>query len=306
MLTGGNHNPVFGPGRTLRALICAALLAYSSSGAIDSSLVSEQPQPKAEITMSRANGQLIIRGVISSEGSREILQGVRSTHFNSDQAGFDVYVTSPLPPRWSLIAETTLTSLAGVPWFEASIRADKISIQGILNDPEQADAIRHALEYAVPKGVGIHLDFLTISAAKSIQELCQERFAALTDNRRITFTASTEDLGLSATGVLDALLEIAIDCPTAQFVIVGHTDSRGDEAANIVLSQRRAAAAAAYLVGRGMGENRLQVKGAGSAQPVADNSSALGRNSNRRLELIMNFESDSPKSLTSMTGSGLH
>lgn len=306
MPTAGKHNRGYQPGRPLRALLCAVLLAYSSSGAIDSGLVSEQPQPAAELTMSRANGQLVIRGVISSEGSREILQRVRSTHFTTDQAGFDVYVASPLPPRWSLIAETTLTSLAGVAWFEANIRVDNISIRGILNDPAQKQVISQTLERAVPKGVDVHLDFLTISAAKSPQELCQERFAALTDNKRITFSASTESLGMSATGVLDALLEIAVDCPTAQFVIVGHTDNRGNEAANIALSQRRALAAAEYLESRGMDENRLRVEGAGSAQPVGDNSSALGRNSNRRLELIMNFESDSPKRLTSMTGSGLH
>lgn len=53
-----------------------------------------------------------------------------------------------------------------------------------------------------------------------------------------------------------------------RFVIEGHTDSSGDRAANVALSERRAQAVADYLVGQGVDRSRIEVKGVGPASPL--------------------------------------
>lgn len=53
-----------------------------------------------------------------------------------------------------------------------------------------------------------------------------------------------------------------------QFLIAGHTDSSGDRAANLELSERRAQAVADSLVAAGVDRSRLQVKGFGPDQPL--------------------------------------
>lgn len=67
--------------------------------------------------------------------------------------------------------------------------------------------------------------------------------------------------------------------------IIGHTDSKGTDAYNQRLSERRAKSTAAYLVSRGISADRISTQGAGESQPVADNSTADGRAKNRRVEI---------------------
>lgn len=68
--------------------------------------------------------------------------------------------------------------------------------------------------------------------------------------------------------------------------IVGHTDSTGPEAYNQALSERRAQAAADYLVGKGIPATSITISGMGESQPVADNGTREGRAMNRRVEIM--------------------
>lgn len=69
--------------------------------------------------------------------------------------------------------------------------------------------------------------------------------------------------------------------------VEGHTDSTGSEAANLQLSSQRAEAVRGYLVEHGVNTSRITVTGRGESEPVADNTSAAGRQQNRRVELII-------------------
>jgi OOP family OmpA-OmpF porin len=61
-------------------------------------------------------------------------------------------------------------------------------------------------------------------------------------------------------------------------VIEGHTDNVGDDAANLALSDKRAAAVMRYLVERaGIDASRLEAKGFGASKPVASNNTPEGR-----------------------------
>lgn len=81
---------------------------------------------------------------------------------------------------------------------------------------------------------------------------------------------------------VQALLEAR---PGLRLVVAGHTDAEGDDAHNLDLSNRRAAAVVAWLAARGVAAERLQAEGHGESRPVAGNDSAAGRALNRRVEL---------------------
>jgi outer membrane protein OmpA-like peptidoglycan-associated protein len=65
----------------------------------------------------------------------------------------------------------------------------------------------------------------------------------------------------------------------------GHTDSVGDEAYNLKLSERRAQAVVDYLAALGVAPGRVKAVGYGESQPLADNSTEEGRAQNRRVTL---------------------
>jgi outer membrane protein OmpA-like peptidoglycan-associated protein len=72
-----------------------------------------------------------------------------------------------------------------------------------------------------------------------------------------------------------------------QFIIEGHTDSRGSAAYNRRLSRLRALAVRSYLIKRGVDPDRIRAEGRGEDDPVASNSDAEGRANNRRVEIIV-------------------
>ncbi|AKJ02477.1 putative repeat protein (TIGR01451 family) [Archangium gephyra] len=69
--------------------------------------------------------------------------------------------------------------------------------------------------------------------------------------------------------------------------IEGHTDSQGNDASNLDLSQRRANSVRRFLVEQGIAAERLEAVGYGETKPVDTNKTAAGRENNRRVEFTI-------------------
>ena len=100
----------------------------------------------------------------------------------------------------------------------------------------------------------------------------------LFDSAKATFQQQTYP-------VLQAMVAILKEYPTAKFALEGHTDSDGKDAANLTLSKDRAAAVRTYLVDNGIGADRLTSEGFGETKPVASNKTKAGKAQNRRVEV---------------------
>lgn len=75
--------------------------------------------------------------------------------------------------------------------------------------------------------------------------------------------------------------------PNSSLLIVGHTDSKGSDDYNMSLSQRRASAAAQYLVSQGVEAGRLRTLGLGETEPKAANDTEANMALNRRVEVAI-------------------
>jgi OmpA-OmpF porin, OOP family len=73
--------------------------------------------------------------------------------------------------------------------------------------------------------------------------------------------------------------------PTYKVNIAGHTDNTGKPEKNKTLSEERANAVKAYLISQGVAADKITAEGFGDEKPIADNSTALGKSINRRVEL---------------------
>lgn len=103
----------------------------------------------------------------------------------------------------------------------------------------------------------------------------------------ITFDTNKDVIKSSANPVLDSVALVAKEYNKTRLQVVGYTDSTGNDAINIPLSERRAAAVANYLALRGVAGARINSYGAGAANPIATNSTADGRAQNRRVEITL-------------------
>lgn len=92
-------------------------------------------------------------------------------------------------------------------------------------------------------------------------------------------------------GELKKLADFLKEFPKATGVVEGHTDSAGNTAANMKLSQRRADSVRNYLIQKfGIAPERISAKGFGPTKPVADNKTSAGKQKNRRIEANFNCE----------------
>lgn len=82
--------------------------------------------------------------------------------------------------------------------------------------------------------------------------------------------------------------------PQTNILIAGHTDATGSDAYNQQLSQRRAEAVKAALVGQGVSPMRMNTVGYGEGRPLADNNSEAGRQMNRRVEITITPTQQAP------------
>ncbi|PKP19541.1 MAG: hypothetical protein CVU06_11275 [Bacteroidetes bacterium HGW-Bacteroidetes-22] len=90
-------------------------------------------------------------------------------------------------------------------------------------------------------------------------------------------------------GSVKEIAQILKENPDLKIMIIGHTDSDGDQAKNLDLSKRRAASVKTYLIREfGAEEARITTDGHGQTVPIAPNSSAEGKAKNRRVEFIRN------------------
>jgi OOP family OmpA-OmpF porin len=84
---------------------------------------------------------------------------------------------------------------------------------------------------------------------------------------------------------LDAALKVMNQNPGLRIEIQGHTDNKGSAKYNQGLSEKRAQAAMAYFLQKGIDPNRLSAKGYGLSRPIASNDTDEGRAMNRRVQL---------------------
>lgn len=87
-----------------------------------------------------------------------------------------------------------------------------------------------------------------------------------------------------STPVLTEAASVLKEYPALRVAISGHTDNVGDAKKNIDLSKERADSVKAFLVSQGIVGERIDTRGAGPDEPIADNKTAAGRQKNRRIE----------------------
>jgi outer membrane protein OmpA-like peptidoglycan-associated protein len=106
----------------------------------------------------------------------------------------------------------------------------------------------------------------------------------------VLFDIGKADLRPPAREALARLSGIVLNYPSLKLAIEGHTDSTGSDELNQRLSEQRAETVRSYLQSQGLPADSLGAKGFGKTMPVADNSTAAGRQKNRRVEIVVSGE----------------
>jgi outer membrane protein OmpA-like peptidoglycan-associated protein len=109
----------------------------------------------------------------------------------------------------------------------------------------------------------------------------------------VLFDTGKATLKPGAYSTIDRLATVLKEDTSRKVMIEGHTDNVGSDEYNQELSERRAASVQAALFERGVDAAQISTVGKGETTPVASNDSPVGRQQNRRVELV--FQEDRSK-----------
>ncbi len=122
-----------------------------------------------------------------------------------------------------------------------------------------------------------------IKEQKAVQEKIKSKASS------IQFEKGNPVLKKSSYAAIDELIKVLDEQPNAKVEIKGHTDNVGSKASNDKLSQQRSDAIKDYLLKKGVKADRVKSIGMGDSEPIEDNKTAKGRESNRRVEIKILF-----------------
>lgn len=168
-----------------------------------------------------------------------------------------------------------------LPAEDIALEEDKTIPDKIEAKPEETAVITEA-ETDLPDTAV----FVPVPVKEEIKEPERLRF----NIRPVFFDFDSYALNEIAKGRLNDLTQAMKEYPQLKIEVHGHTDSKGPDAYNQILSERRAAAVINYLVQQGISEERLTLRAFSENKPAAMNTtpegkdSAKGRMLNRRVE----------------------
>ena len=268
----------------MRSIIAVLSLACACASSADN-----RTEPPTNLFMSRTGSQLTVRGHVSSTAHEAILRQTAADLFPELSLNIDVRQHLTPDSDWSLLTDMALRALAGTHSARAFVDQRQVRIRGITTDaPAWTKAVAD-INTNLPQGMQLALNVVQVNAAAQYVELCGKLVADVTQKGDVKFSKSSAEIGTAVRGLLDAIAEIATDCPSMTITVTGHTDNTGYEAANRALSEARAVSVVSYMIERGIAAERLNAVGAGSSKPIASNDDRAGREANRRIEFAVTF-----------------
>jgi outer membrane protein OmpA-like peptidoglycan-associated protein len=152
----------------------------------------------------------------------------------------------------------------------------------IANTKAQLEAEKKAREEAEKRAAAALASLNEIAKVKE-----EARGVVITLSGAVLFATGKYELLPIAREKLNEVAKALKDQGFKSILVEGHTDSRGNAAANEELSFKRADSVRTHLVSQGIPAEKIRATGLGSGRPVADNNSTEGRANNRRVEIVV-------------------
>jgi outer membrane protein OmpA-like peptidoglycan-associated protein len=240
------------------------------------SIVTPADGPTASLSVQTGqDGVVTVAGTVGTPEQAVAVQNAALATFGPGTLT-DVKIDEVVPASWVDDAAAVLAPLADVHDVEFTLDQEGATLAGSAADPH---AITSAVEAA--------LDGIPLTSTLSENRPTADEEAAI-NGTVILFIADSVRLNRAARAKVADLAELLLRYPDIDVRITGHVAIPvGTEAEAVKFSARRAQAVYNSLVRFGVAAERLEVVGAGSSEPVGDNSTGNGAASNRRVTVLI-------------------
>jgi OOP family OmpA-OmpF porin len=271
---------------TMVVLVCGVLLSagiHHGTGDVPTTQTRASALDSARLSIIAVRRQLSISGTTSSADHERALRQLAADMLPDREliTEFDAGVL--LHPGWDATSNRLLYAVAAMDSADAYMDSESVSIRGVSSDAATFASRIEFLREQLPRETELDVDVIFVRSTVSLDELCQKAFDDMPLGP-VSFAQSSVEISPASLATLDRITDFAHDCQNVTIAITGHTDSSGNESWNRQLSLARARSVADHIAGNGIDPKRLVVAGLGSSVPIADNSTAQGRELNRRIE----------------------
>jgi OOP family OmpA-OmpF porin len=257
-----------------------------------------QPAPTVQpkLGVSNVGGKIQYTGVVADEKTRgSILTSLKNVFGEGNISGNIAVDPKAGPATWLDKLQLAFEKFK-IPGVEALFEGNSISLGGLLPKAD-LDGIKASLQSIF--GTGYTFGTLSDDASAWFRAAKDKTLAALSGLKPgftgadlvsalnlsiINFETGSAAISPESRDLLAKAAATMKQLPVGTVIeISGHTDSTGDPAANLTLSQQRAEAVRNTLINLGVPADTLNAKGYGDTKPVASNDTAEGRFQNRRI-----------------------
>lgn len=236
------------------------------------------------LSIKQQNGELVLGGEFASQASidklattADVLIGTTGTINNLELD------PAAKPTHWVDPLLSFLPKLNRYPDVELEMSDQGMVLSGNVANRDQAAQLIQQARIAMRSQYKITNQLTTGRRLSSTQRKVAEALSSL-DLPSIQFASGKSQVSNVSFDDLNRVVATLKQNTGARIEIAGHTDSVGQAALNLALSQRRANSVRNYLMQQGIASSRLIGKGYGHTQPIADNTTAEGRAKNRRIK----------------------
>ncbi|WP_289042709.1 OmpA family protein [uncultured Aliiroseovarius sp.] len=234
-------------------------------------------------------GLVQLRGRLTDDTLRSATESFARAKFGTANVYPATRLDQDLPTDWPTRVLAALDALSYLTSGAAVVQPEVVDISGLTGDQDASAAVSRILseKLGASENFQVSVEYkeeLDPRHALPSPEQCAADINAVLAKAKITFAPGSANIEASAAESVDKIAEIMKDCADVRMEIAGYTDSQGREEMNLALSKSRAQAVLNALLTRRILTTNLTAEGYGEADPIADNTTAAGREANRRIE----------------------
>lgn len=257
-------------------------------------------EARTDYSAAQANPQVVNLAASELKQAGDALDKANRASSRSEDAAVVTHLAYVAKQRVAIAQETARQKVSEATVANAATERNKIRLDARTDEANRArqDAAESQRQAEMSQQQARDAELRTREVELQLKELNAketERGLVITLGD-VLFDTNKAQLKSGGTRSLQKLAGFLRQYPRRNARVEGHTDNTGAASYNQDLSERRANAVRASLVGMGISNDRITTHGYGQESPIASNSTADGRRSNRRVEIILSNDGDNVSS----------
>lgn len=247
----------------------------------------------AQFTATRTpEGAVRLRGPVPDALMNDTVANFAHARFGAADVTMGTRVADGLPQGWSVRVLAGIEALSRLGNGSVLVEPDLVAVRGNTGDADAGAAITRLMIEKLGQSAEFSVDVTYVEALDPVAGLptpeeCIAQINALTVQRKITFEPGSANIDAGTVDLVNDIADVLRGCLDLPLRIAGYTDSQGRDEMNQRLSQQRADAVLTALRSRRVPTSSFVAVGFGEADPIADNATEEGRESNRRIEFSL-------------------